>query len=67
METLPKWSTLFHSDGTSMEVTPLGEGGTKIAELRLGLRRWDWIRKLSLPLRSSLAMMRIFMHSRIQQ
>jgi hypothetical protein len=33
METPPKPSALFHTDGTSMEVTPLGEGGSKIAKV----------------------------------
>jgi hypothetical protein len=33
METPPKLSALFHTGGTSMEVTPLGEGGAKIANV----------------------------------
>jgi hypothetical protein len=33
METPPKLSALFHTDGTPMEVTPLGEGGSKITKV----------------------------------
>jgi hypothetical protein len=33
METPPKLSILFHTGGTLMEVTPLGEGGAKIADV----------------------------------
>jgi hypothetical protein len=33
MESPPKPSALFHTNGTSMEVTPLGEGSTKIANV----------------------------------
>jgi hypothetical protein len=33
METPPKLSVLFHTGGTLMEVTPLGEGGAKIADV----------------------------------
>jgi hypothetical protein len=33
METPPKPSALFHTGGTSMEVTPFGEGGTKISDV----------------------------------
>jgi hypothetical protein len=33
METPPKPSALFHTGGTLMEVTPLGEGGAKIADV----------------------------------
>jgi hypothetical protein len=33
METPPKPSALFHTGGALMEVTPLGEGGVKIADV----------------------------------
>jgi hypothetical protein len=33
METPPKLSALFHTDGTLMEVTPLGEGSAKITDV----------------------------------
>jgi hypothetical protein len=33
METPRKPSNLFHTDGTLMELTPLGEGGMKIADV----------------------------------
>jgi hypothetical protein len=35
METPQKLSNLFQTDGTSMEVTPLGEGCTKIAKVAM--------------------------------
>jgi hypothetical protein len=39
METPPKPSALFHTGGTLMEVTPHGEGGTKIADVAVLLEK----------------------------
>jgi hypothetical protein len=44
METPQKLSNLFQTDGTSMEVTPLGEGYTKTANVAM---LWEKILHLS--------------------
>jgi hypothetical protein len=65
--TLDTEMTMNHIVHAIEEAMPSRMPKLVLQKVRRLSRRWDWIRKLSLPLRSSLAMTRIFMHSRIQQ